>query len=427
MSEQAIVADRRGWQHPPFRLVVVLVFLFLGVPSAIFFFMSTGLARLPRIRVEYDRCHAHSSARTDQPPPSPSPSPPLRQLTDPPHSLGPVPTDYDERRAQWLRDNPRFPAFVAPGRPRVLVVTGSSPRRCSAPDGDHLLLRAFKNKVDYCRVHGFDIFYSTAVLDAELTGFWTKLPLLRSLMLAHPETELLWWMDSDLMLTDMLFEPPWDRYGSHNLVIPGWDAKVYSAKSRLGVNAGSFIIRNCRWSLDLLDAWARMGPRGPVREMYGKLIAETLSDRGPYEACDQSALVYLLVTERARWGGKTFLESSYSLHGFWAGIVDRYEEMRRDPTPGPGGGERWPLVTHFVGCKPCGGDDSSYDAARCRRGMERALNFADDQILNLYGFEHESLNTTAVRRVRNDTGGPLDADDVDLRRLLHPAFRAANL
>ena len=59
--------------------------------------------------------------------------------------------------------------------------------------------------------------------------------------------------------------------------------------------------------------------------------------------------------------------------------------------------------------------------------MERALNFADDQILNLYGFEHESLNTTAVRRVRNDTGGPLDADDVDLRRLLHPAFRAANL
>ncbi|KAG2552514.1 probable glycosyltransferase 4 [Panicum virgatum] len=442
MSEQAIVADRRGWQHPPFRLVVVLVFLFLGVPGAIFFFMSTGLARLPRIRVEYDydRCHAHSTARTDQPPPPPDlgvdngveqqrpqPPPPPRQLTDPPHSLGPVPTDYDERRAQWLRDNPRFPALVAPGRPRVLVVTGSSPRRCSAPDGDHLLLRAFKNKVDYCRVHDLDIFYSTAVLDAELTGFWTKLPLLRSLMLAHPETELLWWMDSDLMLTDMLFEPPWDRYGSHNLVIPGWDAKVYGAKSWLGINAGSFIIRNCRWSLDLLDAWARMGPRGPVREMYGKLIAETLSDRGPYEACDQSALVYLLVTERARWGGKTFLESSYSLHGFWAGIVDRYEEMRRDPTPGPGGGERWPLVTHFVGCKPCGGDDSSYDAARCRRGMERALNFADDQILNLYGFEHESLNTTAVRRVRNDTGGPLDADDVDLRRLLHPAFRAANL
>jgi xyloglucan 6-xylosyltransferase len=44
-----------------------------------------------------------------------------------------------------------------------------------------------------------------------------------------------------------------------------------------------------------------------------------------------------------------------------------------------------------------------------------------------YGFEHNSLNTTAVRRVRNDTSGPLDAADEELGRLLHPAFKAANL
>jgi xyloglucan 6-xylosyltransferase len=333
-------------------------------------------------------------------------------------------SNYDARRARWLHDNPRFPAFVAPGRPRVLVVTGSSPRRCGNADGDHVLLRAFKNKVDYCRVHGFDVFYSNAVLDAELSGFWTKLPILRALMLAHPETELLWWVDSDVVFTDMLFEPPWGKYAGHNLVVPGWDDKVYGAKSWLGINAGSFIIRNCQWSLDLLDAWARMGPRGPVRYEYGKVLGKALSDRPSYEADDQSALVYLLVTQRARWGDKTFLESSYSLHGFWLGIVDRYEEMRRDATPGVGG-ERWPLVTHFVGCKPCGGQYASFEASRCQRGMERALNFADDQILRLYGFEHESLNTTAVRRVRNDTGGPLDADDVEIGRLLHPTFRAA--
>ncbi|CAL4967476.1 unnamed protein product [Urochloa decumbens] len=389
MSEKPVAADRRAaCHHRPLRLLVILILLFLAAPGALFFFMSTGVV-LPRIRIEYDydRCGgAHSSARIDQPPPSspspsppppnsvvdgaaeeprPPPPPPPRQLTDPPLSLGPVAPDYDERRAKWLRDNPRFPAFVAPGRPRVLVVSGSSPRRCSVPDGDHMLLRAFKNKVDYCRVHGFDIFYSTAVLDAELNGFWTKLPLLRSLMVAHPETEFLWWMDSDLMLTDMLAEPPWGRYARHNLVVPGWDDKVYVDRSWLGINAGSFIIRNCRW------------------------------------------------------GGETLLENSYSLHGFWAGIVDKYEEMRR-----PGAGEPVPLVTHFVGCKPCSGEDSSYDAAVCRRGMERALNFADDQVLSMYGFGHESLNTTAVLRVRNDTGGPLDAE---LGRLLHPAFRAANL
>jgi xyloglucan 6-xylosyltransferase len=430
-------ADRRARQQRLLPVPIIPVVLFLVAPFVLFMLTSPDLQwQLPRIRIEYDEpSSAPPVERTSSTPPK-SPVlpgaksdeerrlPPPRQLTDPPYTLGAAVSNYDARRARWLHDNPRFPAFVAPGRPRVLVVTGSSPRRCGNADGDHVLLRAFKNKVDYCRVHGFDVFYSNAVLDAELSGFWTKLPILRALMLAHPETELLWWVDSDVVFTDMLFEPPWGKYAGHNLVVPGWDDKVYGAKSWLGINAGSFIIRNCQWSLDLLDAWARMGPRGPVRYEYGKVLGKALSDRPSYEADDQSALVYLLVTQRARWGDKTFLESSYSLHGFWLGIVDRYEEMRRDATPGVGG-ERWPLVTHFVGCKPCGGQYASYEASRCRRGMERALNFADDQILRLYGFEHESLNTTAVRRVRNDTGGPLDADDVEIGRLLHPTFRAA--
>jgi xyloglucan 6-xylosyltransferase len=438
MSEEA---DRRARQQRPLPVPIIPVVLFLAAPLALFLFTSSSdlQLQLPRIRIEYDRRNdapATSAPTPERTTPSPVPGaesdevrradPPPRQLTDRPYTLGAAVSDYDARRAKWLRDNPRFPAFVAPGRPRVLVVTGSPPRRCGNADGDHVLLRAFKNKVDYCRVHGFDVFYSNAVLDAELSGFWTKLPILRALMLAHPETEFLWWADSDVVFTDMLFEPPWGKYSGHNLVIPGWDDKVYAAKSWLGINAGSFIIRNCQWSLDLLDAWARMGPRGPVRDRYGKVLGKALSDRPSYEADDQSALVYLLVTQRGRWGAKTFLESSYSLHGFWVEIVDKYEEMRRRyrTTPVAGGGERWPLVTHFVGCKPCGGQYASYDAGQCRRGMERALNFADDQILRLYGFEHESLNTTAVRRVRNDTGGPLDAEDEEIGRFLHPAFWA---
>jgi hypothetical protein len=56
--------------------------------------------------------------------------------------------------------------------------------------------------------------------------------------------------------------------------------------------------------------------------------------------------------------------------------------------------------------------------------MERAFNFADDQILKLYGFGHETLNGTAVQRVGNDNGGPLDVEDEELARLLHPTFRA---
>jgi xyloglucan 6-xylosyltransferase len=69
------------------------------------------------------------------------------------------------------------------------------------------------------------------VLDAELSGFWSNLPLLWMLMLTHPQTELLWWVDSDVIFTDMLFEPPWDKYAGHNLVLPGSEEKVYTVKS----------------------------------------------------------------------------------------------------------------------------------------------------------------------------------------------------
>uniref|UniRef100_A0A0E0KCR3 Glycosyltransferase n=1 Tax=Oryza punctata TaxID=4537 RepID=A0A0E0KCR3_ORYPU len=381
--------------------LVVVVILIAGALFLILGRTGSSSFTMPRIRVVFnDPVHVAVAA----PPPPPTPTqmqadanasseedsglPPPRQLTDPPYSLGRTILGYDARRSAWLAAHTEFPA---------------------------------RNKVDYCRIHGLDVFYNTAFLDAEMSGFWAKLPLLRMLMMAHPEAELIWWVDSDAVFTDMLFEIPWERYAAHNLVLHGWAAKVFDEKSWVGVNTGSFLIRNCQWSLDLLDAWAPMGPRGPVRDRYGELFAEELSGRPPFEADDQSALIYLLVKQRERWGDKVFIESSYDLNGFWEGIVDRYEELRR---AGRGDG-RWPFVTHFVGCKPCRRYADSYPAERCRRGMERAFNFADDQILKLYGFAHESLNTTAVRRVRNETGEPLDAGDEELGRLLHPTFRAA--
>lgn len=72
---------------------------------------------------------------------------------------------------------------------------------------------------------------------------------------------------------------------------------------------------------------------------------------------------------------RVFVENSYFLHGYWAGLVDRYEEMMEKYHPGLGD-ERWPFVTHFVGCKPCG-SYGDYPVQRCLSSMERAFNFAD--------------------------------------------------
>jgi hypothetical protein len=129
---------------------------------------------------------------------------------------------------------------------------------------------SIKNKIDYCRLHNIEIFYNMAHLDAQMAGFWAKLPLIRKLMLGHPQVEWIWWMDSDAMFTDMLFEVPLEKYEKYNLVMHGFDELVFKEKSWTGLNTGSFLIRNCQWSLDLLDAWAPMGPKGIIREKAGK-------------------------------------------------------------------------------------------------------------------------------------------------------------
>ncbi|KMZ66344.1 UDP-Xyl: xyloglucan alpha-1,6-xylosyltransferase, family GT34 [Zostera marina] len=336
-----------------------------------------------------------------------------------PYSLGPKISDWDQQRSEWLKLHPNRPNFLTPTKPRVLLVTGSSPKLCENPVGDHYLVKSIKNKIDYCRLHGMEIFYNLALLDAEMSGFWAKLPLIRMLLTSHPEVEFLWWMDSDAMFTDMAFELPWERYKDKNLVMHGWDQMVYDDKNWIGLNTGSFLLRNSQWSLDLLDVWAPMGPKGETRIEAGKVLTAYLKDRPVFEADDQSAMVYILATQRERWGEKVYLESQYYLHGYWGILVDKYEEMIEQYHPGYGD-HRWPLVTHFVGCKPCGkfGD---YPVERCLKQMDRAFNFGDNQILQMYGFTHKSLGSRRVKRTRNETDRPLEIKDE--LGLLHPKFK----
>lgn len=329
------------------------------------------------------------------------------------YTLGPRIDDWDTQRKMWLEKNPNFPSHVN-GKPRILLVTGSPPSPCDNPIGDHYLLKGMKNKIDYCRLHNIEIVYNMAHLDKELAGYWAKLPLLRKLMLSHPEVEWIWWMDSDALFTDMTFEIPLHKYAEHNMVIHGYPDLLFEQKSWIAVNTGSFLFRNCQWSLDLFDAWAPMGPKGQIRDEAGKVLTANLKGRPAFEADDQSALIYLLISQK-EWMKKVFLENSYYLHGYWAGLVDRYEEMIEKYHPGFGD-ERWPFVTHFVGCKPCG-SYGDYPVEKCLSSMERAFNFADNQVLKLYGFGHRGLLSPKIKRIRNDSDKPLEiVDQFDIRQ-----------
>lgn len=324
--------------------------------------------------------------------------------------LGPVISDWDEQRAKWLQESPGA-NLNRKGKPKTILVTSSQGGPCPSVKGDYFNLRAMKNKLDYTQLHDIELYYNLAVMDPAMTGFFIKFPIVRKLMLSHPEAEWIWWMDSDTFFTDMTFEIPLEKYKDHNLVLHGSDDAIYKYKNWVGLNAGVFLIRNCQWSLNVLDTWSAMGEDyDDNQKRMGTLVTQELSGRPDFGIDDQSALAYLLVTSQSdELKSKVFLESSYYLHGYWVLAMERHDELIRESPPRTAPeDEYWPFITHFVGCKPCTGAYTSYDLDLCFAEMERAFNLADNQVLHILGFEHEDLTSPQVKRTRREWLHPLN-------------------
>lgn len=57
--------------------------------------------------------------------------------------------------------------------------------------------------------------------------------------------------------------------------------------------------------------------------------------------------------------------------------------------------------------------------------MDRAFNFGDNQILQMYGFTHKTLSSRRLKRTRNEMNNPLEMRDE--HGLLQPAFKAVKI
>ncbi|KAE8720472.1 putative glycosyltransferase 5 [Hibiscus syriacus] len=224
-------------------------------------------------------------------------------------SLGPNVSNWDQQRQIWLSQNPGFPNFIN-GKARILLVTGSPPNPCDNAIGDHYLLKAIKNKIDYCRLHGMEIVYNMAHLDKQLR---------------------------------VLVEIAIDK-----------EVNVVSPR------------------------------RSDGEEIMGCFEHREFLVEEPSMVAGFAGFVGADGTEGSN-GWKVFIENRYYLHGYWVGLVDRYEEMMEKHRPVLGD-ERWPFVTHFVGCKPCG-SYGDYPVEKCLRSMQRAFNFGDNQVIESMGFD----------------------------------------
>ncbi|KAL2634826.1 hypothetical protein R1flu_006305 [Riccia fluitans] len=307
-------------------------------------------------------------------------------------------SDWDKQRAAYLKKS-KNRLDRKGSKPRVLLVSGQGAKECPDVRGTHFYLKALKNKIDYARMHDMDFYYNMDNLDKELTGWWMKIPIIRAMMLAHPESEWIWWVDSDAVFTDMVFEPPFESYKGTNLILWGDEEGVFKEKSFYAINAGILIIRNCQWSLDFFDTLIPMGPQS-TRDEYGAMLSKFVTKRPvPMQSDDQAAIVYMLTTEKEKWAPKTFFENNYILSGSWPSITKDFEKLMAEHKPGSGDW-RCPLITHFAGCQPCSRREwSNYDTDECYKQMERSVHFADNQIVHAYDLEHQSLGTWELQSV----------------------------
>ncbi|KAH9329803.1 hypothetical protein KI387_001911, partial [Taxus chinensis] len=94
----------------------------------------------------------------------------------------------------------------------------------------------------------------------------------------------------------------------------------------MGLNARNFLVRNCEWSHRFLEKWIEMG--APENLQAAKKAINTVVKNRPQEwdPDDQSALVYLLNKNKTKSERNVFLETSYSLHGYFEYIIDKYAE-----------------------------------------------------------------------------------------------------
>ncbi|KAL2634831.1 hypothetical protein R1flu_006310 [Riccia fluitans] len=312
-----------------------------------------------------------------------------------PYHIYPNVSDWDQQREAYLKKSKSKKG----SKPKVLLVSGSGARECPDVRGTHFLLKSLKNKIDYARMHDMEFYYNMDNLDKELLGWWMKIPIIRAMLLAHPDAEWIWWVDSDAVFTDMIFEPPFESYKDVNLVLWGDEGRVFKERDFISINAGILIVRNCQWSLDFLDSFIPMGPYGQVRDDYGKMLTEYLSERPAIQADDQSAIIYMLNTEKEKWAPKVHFETTFTLSGSWKYITKDFEKLAAEY--GPGFGDyRCPLITHFAGCQPCSALGwSNFDVDFCYEQMDRSLHFGDNQVIQAYDLEHQSLNSWELQKL----------------------------
>jgi hypothetical protein len=116
-----------------------------------------------------------------------------------------------------------------------------------------------RRMADYGRRHGYELRCYSSLLDQSLHPSWNKVLALRA-VLNETRSDWVFWLDADALILSL-------KHRLDNLIDERY--KVIAGSDRNGLCAGVMLVRNCPWSLRLLDALLLLGDVALPLDRYG--------------------------------------------------------------------------------------------------------------------------------------------------------------
>src|SRR5579872_786488 len=99
------------------------------------------------------------------------------------------------------------------------------------------------NKQLYCKKHGYDFYCLSESLDASRPIPWSKILVVQN-TLKNKKYDWVFWTDADALIMN-------DEIALEDIIDNDFNLIICKAHE---INSGQFLIKNCRWSHDFLNA-----------------------------------------------------------------------------------------------------------------------------------------------------------------------------
>ena len=226
----------------------------------------------------------------------------------------------------------------------VLIVFSVAPEKCSNPIGEEIYNQSYLNKRRYSTLKNYDLVFNRRQVRSDVSGSYNKFAIMSEIL--ENETQIddsqpwrrhewLFWMDYDVLISDMSLDIPFENYKDVNFVVWGSSRRFSRRADGKSINSGVFLLRNNEWSRRFLDMILTFGVNdGRAHEDDMKRVIQNY-DHDLYE---QNAIIYL-GKKYPELRSKFYFESSLTFNKYWFHSYPNRESN--------------PLIVHFAGCFYC--------------------------------------------------------------------------